>query len=237
MDSWQKLIRILNHEIMNSVAPITSLSSTISRFYHSGKEQTSPGSITPRIISDTIKGLNIIEDHGNALIHFVESYRSLTQLPKPEFIRVDLIEFFERITILVNSNYDSEAEAEKAKPLITSEVKPLDLTLMADDKLLARVFLNLIKNSTESFNSFSHDNRISLKGFKNLDGRVVLIVQDNGPGMDAETVEKIFVPFFTTKESGSGIGLSLSRQIIRLHNGVISCDSTPGIGTIITMIF
>ena len=93
MDSWQKLIRILNHEIMNSVAPITSLSSTISRYYLSGKEQISPGLITPKIISDTIKGLNIIEDHGNDLIHFVESYRSLTQLPKPEFMRVDIANF------------------------------------------------------------------------------------------------------------------------------------------------
>lgn len=237
MDSWQKLIRILNHEIMNSVAPITSLSSTISRYYLSGKEQTSPGLITPRIISDTIKGLNIIEDHGNDLIHFVESYRSLTQLPKPEFIRVDISEFFERITILVNSNYDSGLENGKAKPLITSDVNPFDLTLMADDKLLARVFLNLIKNSTESFKNSSSENKISLRGLKNLDGRVVLIVQDNGTGMDAETAEKIFIPFFTTKETGSGIGLSLSRQIIRLHNGVISCDSTPGVGTIITMIF
>lgn len=237
MDSWQKLIRILNHEIMNSVAPITSLSSTISKFYLSGKKQTDPESVTPRMISDTIKGLNIIEDHGNALIHFVESYRSLTQLPKPEFIRVNISEFFERITILVNSNYDSVTENEKTKPLIASEVKPVDLTLMADDKLLARVFINLIKNSTESFNTSSPENIISLKGFKNMDGRVVLIVQDNGPGMDSETVEKIFIPFFTTKESGSGIGLSLSRQIIRLHNGIITCDSTPGVGTIVTMTF
>jgi PAS domain S-box-containing protein len=237
IDSLQKLIRILNHEIMNSVAPITSLSSTISRFYMSGKKQASPDLITPKMISDTIKGLNIIEDHGNGLIHFVESYRSLTQLPKPEFIKVNISEFFERITILVNSNYDSESEISRIRPEITASVIPEDLTLMADDKLLARVFLNLIKNSTEAFSKTSIENKISLMGTKNYDGRIVLTVQDNGPGMDAETVEKIFIPFFTTKESGSGIGLSLSRQIIRLHNGIISCDSTPGAGTIITMIF
>ena len=100
MDSWQKLIRILNHEIMNSVAPITSLSSTLSGFYKSGEDHKSPEHITPKIISDTIRGLDIIEDHGKGLIRFVESYRSLTQLPKPEFIRVNVMEFFERITIL-----------------------------------------------------------------------------------------------------------------------------------------
>ncbi len=244
MDSWQKLIRILNHEIMNSVAPITSLSSTISGFYREGEDQRSPDLITPRIISDTIRGLNIIEDHGKGLIHFVESYRSLTQLPKPEFTRVNIREFFERITILVNSYYDSEGEKNKIRPVITARVIPGDLTLMADDKLLAQVFLNVVKNSIEAFriSENNHDvslphNKISLAGLRNSEGRIILTVQDNGPGMDAETVEKIFVPFFTTKESGSGIGLSLSRQIIRIHNGNISCDSVPGVGTTISMIF
>jgi two-component system nitrogen regulation sensor histidine kinase NtrY len=237
MDSWQKLIRILNHEIMNSVAPITSLSSTISSFYKEGEEQRSPEVITPKIISDTIRGLNIIEDHGKGLIHFVESYRSLTQLPKPEFIRVNIREFFERITILVNSYYDSEDETNAMNQIIKTNVDPEDLTLMADDKLLAQVFINVIKNSIEAFGKISEGDEILLNGNRNPDGRVVLSVQDNGPGMDTETVEKIFVPFFTTKESGSGIGLSLSRQIIRLHNGNITCDSTPGSGTTVTMIF
>jgi len=237
MDSWQKLIRILNHEIMNSVAPITSLSSTLSGFYMSGGEQRSPDRITPRIISDTIRGLNIIEDHGKGLIRFVESYRSLTQLPKPEFTRVNIKEFFERITILINSNFDKDCDNDILRPVITTSVKPDDTTLLADDKLLAQVFINVIKNSIEAFDKNRKGNQISINAGKNPDGRIVLTVQDNGPGMDADTVEKIFVPFFTTKESGSGIGLSLSRQIIRIHNGNIACDSTPGLGTTITMIF
>jgi signal transduction histidine kinase len=95
----------------------------------------------------------------------------------------------------------------------------------------------VVKNSIEAFANVSKDGEISLTGAKSSDGRIILTVQDNGPGMDAETVEKIFVPFFTTKESGSGIGLSLSRQIIRIHNGNISCDSTPGSGTTVTIIF
>lgn len=237
MDSWQKLIRILNHEIMNSVAPITSLSSTISRFYKSGEEQVSPDLVTPRIISDTIRGLNIIEDHGRGLIRFVESYRSLTQLPKPEFIRVNIVEFFERVTILINSYIESDCDLVRNRPLITSIINPEDLTLMADDKLLAQVFINVMKNSLDVFKKTEQGDKIILKGAKTNDGRIILSVQDNGPGMDAETTEKIFIPFFTTKESGSGIGLSLSREIIRLHNGNISCYSIPGSGTKISMIF
>lgn len=237
MDSWQKLIRILNHEIMNSVAPITSLSSTISGFYKSGGDQKSPEFITPRIISDTIRGLNIIEEHGKGLIHFVESYRSLAQLPKPEFTMVKIKEFFERIMILINSGFDNDNNNNKVRPLITSSVTPDDITLVADDKLLAQVFINIAKNSIEAFGKYKEDDFISMSANRNPDGRVVLTIEDNGPGMDADTLEKIFVPFFTTKESGSGIGLSLSRQIIRIHNGNINCDSTPGHGTTVTMIF
>jgi two-component system, NtrC family, nitrogen regulation sensor histidine kinase NtrY len=236
MDSWQKLIRILNHEIMNSVAPITSLSSTLSGFYKSGEDHKSPEHITPKIISDTIRGLDIIEDHGKGLIHFVESYRSLTQLPKPEFIKVNVREFFERITILVNSYFDSENGKYLIRPEITTSVTPDDLTLIADDKLLAQVLINVVKNSLEAFVKSKYGNKISINAFRNSEGRITFTVQDNGPGMDSETVEKVFVPFFTTKESGSGIGLSLSRQIMRIHNGNITCDSIPGRGTTISLI-
>jgi nitrogen fixation/metabolism regulation signal transduction histidine kinase len=174
MDSWQKLIRILNHEIMNSVAPITSLSSTLSGFYKSGEDQTSPDKITPRIISDTIRGLNIIEDHGKGLIHFVESYRSLTQLPKPEFTRVNIKEFFERIMILVNSGFDTDNDKYEVRPLITSSVTHDEIALVADDKLLAQVFINVVKNSIEAFGNCKEDDFISLNADRDTDGRVVL---------------------------------------------------------------
>jgi two-component system nitrogen regulation sensor histidine kinase NtrY len=237
MDSWQKLIRILNHEIMNSVAPITSLSSTLSGFYKSKGDEKDPDLITRKIISDTIRGLSIIEEHGKGLIKFVESYRSLTQLPNPEFTRVNIKELFERVTILVNCNLDSYVSNSMVRPAITTIVKPANLTLMADDKLLAQVFINLIKNSVEAFENNKTDDEIAINAFKNPDGRIIITIKDNGPGMDADTLEKIFIPFFTTKESGTGIGLSLSKQIMRLHNGNITCDSIPGGGSIFTLIF
>jgi signal transduction histidine kinase len=236
MDSWQKLIRILNHEIMNSIAPITSLSSTISGFYKSGESERVPEHITKKIISDTIRGLSIIEEHGKGLISFVDSYRSLTQLPKPEFINVNIEEFFERITIIINSYLDSEEDKNDIRPVITTSVTPANLTLMADDKLLAQVFINVVKNAIEAFGERNKMNEIAIDASRNDEGRVIITVKDNGPGMDAEILEKIFVPFFTTKESGSGIGLSLSRQIMRIHNGNITSDSIPGEGTTITLI-
>jgi signal transduction histidine kinase len=110
------------------------------------------------------------------------------------------------------------------------------MTLVADDKLLAQVFINIVKNSIEAFDKSKEGNKISINAARNTEGRIIFTVQDNGPGMDAETLEKIFVPFFTTKETGSGIGLSLSRQIMRIHNGNITCDSIPGKGTTVTLI-
>jgi two-component system nitrogen regulation sensor histidine kinase NtrY len=236
-DSWQKLIRILNHEIMNSVAPITSLSSTLSSYYKSGEDQTDRNLITSKIISDTIRGLGIIEEHGKGLIKFVESYRSLTQLPKPEFTRINIREFLERVTILSNSYLDSENFKEENRPTIMTEVKPEGLTMMADDKLLAQVFINIVKNSAEAFDIHRTDNKIVINVFRDPDGKITMTVNDNGPGMEADVLEKIFIPFFTTKESGSGIGLSLSRQIMRLHNGNIMCDSIPGEGSTFTLTF
>ncbi|HVN59326.1 MAG TPA: ATP-binding protein [Bacteroidales bacterium] len=234
MDSWQKLISILNHEIMNSVTPITSLSSTISGFYKKDGKEIDPASVTPRIISDTVKGLNIIEEHGSGLIKFVESYRSLTRLPKPEFAEINLKEFLERVLILANSFFTSELEGER--PEIVIEVDPDELSMLADEKLLARVLLNLIKNSTEAFTKPS-GNLISIRATCNIDGRPVIMLKDNGPGMEPEILEKIFVPFYTTKDTGSGIGLSLSRQILRMHNASISCDSKPGEGASFIMNF
>lgn len=236
LDSWQKLIRILNHEIMNTVAPITSLSTTLSGFYKTQGEEVSPGKVTAKMISDTVRGLSIIEEHGKGLINFAESYRSLTQLPKPEFALIDVEEFFERITILANSYLESVLQEQQVKPVISTGVEPSGMKLLADDKLLAQVLINLIRNSVEAFNKGRTDNKITVQAVQRSDSRILITVTDNGPGMDTDILEKIFIPFFTTKESGSGIGLSLSRQIISLHNGTLTCDSAPNQGTAMSII-
>ena len=237
IDSWQKLIRILNHEIMNSVTPITSLSSTILGFYKTQEGNKTPALITQKNVEDTVRGLNIIGEHGKGLVKFVNSYRSLVRLPKPEFKEFRLGEFFERVVILASSDLVQVRNETELKPEIITSVTPPDLSLLADDKLIARVLINLIKNSAEAMVGNSGFYRIEVTGSRNSDGRVVITVRDNGKGMDQDVMEKIFFPFFTTKESGSGIGLSLSRQIMRLHNGTITCLSTPGTGAIFTLVF
>ena len=132
-----------------------------------------------------------------------------------------------RITILVNSNFDSDSDRNEIRPVITSSVTPDDLTLVADDKLLAQVFINVVKNSIEAFGKCRKGDEISINAVKNPDGRIVLTVKDNGPGMDADTLEKIFVPFFTTKESGSGIGLSLHVRLCGFITGILPVIPSP----------
>lgn len=236
LESWQKLIRILNHEIMNSVTPITSLSSTLLGMYQDTNGKILPEAPDSSTVADTVRGLNIIGEHGKGLIRFVESYRTLTRLPDPDFSVITLSGFFESISILANSQFESEFSEAGRRPLLKTILKPEDLTLVADEKLLTRVMLNLIRNSAEAFKN-SEGNIIEISGSLSSEGRVIITVMDNGPGIEKEIADKLFIPFFTTKENGSGIGLSLSRQIMSLHNGSINCDSEPGKWTRFTLEF
>ena len=228
IESWQKLIRILNHEIMNSVAPITSLSSTISGFYKEGEKQKKAEMIDEKTISKTLKGLTVIEEHGRGLINFVDSYRSLTKLPelKPEELKIK--DIFESLTILAAS-----LRQEKYPDLdlsLNTKVEPDDLVICADESLLTRVLFNMVKNSMEAMEGIGRPG-ISLEAGRNTAGKNIIRIIDNGQGMNDELKERIFIPFFTTREKGSGIGLSLSRQIINMHKGNITVKSSPGKGT------
>ena len=228
IDSWQKLIRILNHEIMNSVAPITSLSSTISGFYKDSGKQKASSEINEKTISNTIKGLEVIEEHGKGLISFVNSYRNLTRLPdlKPKELSVKNI--FESVSILVKSLKEENYPELDIK--ISMSVDPDDLIVCADEDLFTRVVFNLVKNSVEALEE-TEEPVIELTAETNSTGNVIMRVIDNGPGMNEELLERIFIPFFTTREEGNGIGLSLARQIINMHKGSITVKSAPGTGT------
>lgn len=228
IESWQKLIRILNHEIMNSVAPITSLSSTISGYYKEDGRKKEPGNIDEKTISNTLKGLSIIEEHGKGLINFVDSYRSLTKMPEIKPVELPVKDIFESIIILAAS-----LKEEKYPDLnlsLNNTVEPEDLVICADENLITRVLFNLVKNAMEAIED-TQDPSVELHAEQSRDGKVIIKVSDNGHGIDEDLVEKVFVPFFTTKEKGSGIGLSLSRQIINMHKGNISVKSSPGQGT------
>lgn len=230
LDSWMKLIRVLMHEIMNSIAPITSLSGSLSKLYTVGDREIEPAEIDEKTIQTTVRGLNVIGEQGNGLIRFVESYRKLTRLPKPDkkLFKAELL--ITRIKVL----YFSLENNEKAK--LTVSINPPDLELFADEDLIAQVLLNLVKNAVEAV-SGKELGSIHVTVAFGANKRPEICVADNGPGIPREILEQIFVPFFTTREKGSGIGLSLSRQIMRLHGGSLQVRSVPEKETIFTMGF
>jgi len=228
IESWQKLIRILNHEIMNSVAPITSLSSTISGFYKEGGKQKRVESLDDKTIGNTLKGLAVIEEHGRGLMNFVDSYRSLTKLPelKPEELYIK--DIFESVIILAASLIEEKYHDTNIS--ITTSVDPDNLVICADENLFTRVLFNMVKNSIEALLD-TQNPKITLEAERATTGKNTIRVIDNGQGMNEELIERIFIPFFTTREKGTGIGLSLSRQIVNMHKGSIAVKSSPGTGT------
>lgn len=216
LESWIKLIRVLTHEIMNTVAPITSLSQTILGYF----KNLDGNQPSDKIIANTIKGLEVINERGTGLIGFVETYRKLTRLPQPEKKPVNVGQLFENIITLVKHEPLNE------KVQISWELEPKDLEIYADKKQVSQVLINLVKNSLEALKN-AEDGRVVISGEINKDGRAQIVVTDNGPGITADLMDKIFIPFFTTKESGSGVGLSLSRQIMQMHGGSLTVKSVP----------
>ena len=230
-EAWQKLIRVLTHEIMNSITPIASLSSTLEIML---KGITENGNIKEELdintVMEILQALQTINKRSTGLLHFVNTYRNLTRIPKPNFKIFPVSELFKNIFLLM------EEELTASKINFITKIEPENLMVSADDQLIEQVVINLIRNSIHAL-----ENRdiptIELKAFYNKRGRVTMQVTDNGTGILPEVLDKIFIPFFTTKQSGSGIGLSLSRQILRLHNGTISAFSVPEKETVFTMTF
>jgi signal transduction histidine kinase len=219
MESWLKLIRVLTHEIMNSIAPVTSLSENLKNLYIRDGAVIKPEMVSETTIAKTAKGLEVIEQQGIGLINFVESYRKLTRLPKPELKPVNVRNLIEN-TVLLNKSLWPDIQ-------ISLQINDPDMQIAADEKLFSQVLINLLKNAAEALEDRENGN-IQIQTHRNREGKIEICIKDNGPGIPPELLEEIFVPFFTTRESGSGIGLSLSRQIIRLHGGKLTANSQPG---------
>ncbi len=232
LESWQKLIRILTHEIMNSISPISSTIKTIKGFLTNSesKKPKSVNDIGQELINDSVKGLSIIEERSDGLVDFVEKFRSLTLLPKPVFKQFSINELFESIKLLMAK------ELHKNKITLEIQVAPASLAITADKKLIEQILINLINNSIQAFDNIEN-RKIMLKAYYISDKNPIIQVVDNGKGISDENIDKIFIPFFTTKRQGSGIGLSLSLEIMRLHSGRIRVRSVPEKETIFTMEF
>jgi len=231
MEAWQKLIRVLTHEIMNSITPIASLTSTVSGLIQDtyGKKMTQK-KLKNEALEDIQQALKTIHKRSQGLLHFVDAYRNLALIPKPNFQIFPIKELFDRVRKLMQSNISENSIRLKVS------VDPETLELTADPELTEQVLINLMLNAFQAVEGRKNA-KIELNGLMDGRGRVIIQVVDNGPGIPHENLEKIFIPFFSTKEEGSGIGLSLSRQIIRLHNGSIGVHSEPNVQTIFTLRF
>jgi nitrogen fixation/metabolism regulation signal transduction histidine kinase len=229
--AWQKLIRVLTHEIMNSIAPISSLSSTIESMvkpYTTGKKEMPE--VDMEFIQEIQGALQTINKRSTGLMNFVETYRSLTKIPEPNFSVVNMNELIGHVHTLMKK------DVERKNILLESSVEPITIEVQIDEQMIEQVLINLIKNSVQALKG-RLGAKIQIRGFYNKRGRPSIQVIDNGQGILDDVIDKIFIPFFTTKHNGSGIGLSLSRQILRLHGGTITAKSTPNEETIFTMTF
>ena len=223
LDAWQKLIRILTHEIMNSVTPITSLASSIN-----GLLEDENRVLKEDEMEDIRDGIYAIQKRGEGLLHFTETYRSLTKIPPPKFQLVEAQPLLERIHILfkpVLKKYGVELSLKFPSKMVV---------FIADVELIEQVIINLLKNGIEAAREVDNP-KIEIRAIKTNEGTTIIEVEDNGNGIKEAILDNIFIPFFTTKKEGSGIGLSLSRQIMRLHKGNIAVNSVLGKGTVFTL--
>ncbi|MFT6827248.1 MAG: two-component system nitrogen regulation sensor histidine kinase NtrY [Roseivirga sp.] len=226
MESWQRLIRVLTHEIKNSVIPISTLSEVTLQLIKNEEQQYAQHNL--EAYQDIIGGLETIESRSKGLAHFVNTYDQLTKMPKPKLIAVDLSKLIHRLINLFKSDFETlgiDLKLEVAEAL----------QIEADPDLIDQVLINLLKNAMDAVKDQTV-RRINIKA--NYDGNGINVeVIDNGNGIPDEILENIFVPFYTTKQGGSGIGLSISRQIMKLHNGSLTVGSTSKVGTVFKLQF
>ena len=227
-DSWVKLIRVLTHEIMNTITPITSISESILKYFKTNNGLLALNDFNESHIQNTVKGLEVIKEQGGDLMEFVQSYRSFLSLPKPDKSLINAERLLQKVKVLMSQENSNETTS------LEVIVKPNDLELYIDEKQISQILINLSKNAIQSL--IGQDNgKVKMIAGVTKDKKKYIQVIDNGPGIPQEIMDEIFVPFFTTKDTGTGIGLSLSKQIMHLHGGNIHVTSNEH--TTFTLIF
>lgn len=228
IESWQKLIRVLTHEIKNSVIPISTLSDVILQLIKDENGQPDLNKLDAEGIEDLVGGLETIESRSKGLANFVKTYDQLTKVPKPDIAAITVNSLVNRLKSLFKADIDQQ------NIHFTVDIEE-GLEVQVDSDLIDQVLINLLKNAIEALQKVKSPT-ITIKAYSELD-KVAISISDNGSGIPDEVAENIFVPFYTTKETGSGIGLSLSRQIMRLHKGSLEVSSSSTRGTQFTLKF
>jgi len=230
LEAWQNLTRVLRHEIMNSITPISSLTSTLREILdHELIKKDHNYELKAEGAEDLREGLETIENRSKGLIKFIDAYREYTSLPQPKLKSVMVKGLIEKVAQLL------KPELKKTTVQFSTLCESEYLTVQADEEMIEQVLINLIKNAIEA-TSQTEGGRITVKGTYS-ENAVIIEVIDNGPGIIPEAIDRIFVPFFTTKKTGSGIGLALSRQIMQMHNGSLTVVSQPEVETVFSLRF
>lgn len=221
ISSWKKLIRVINHEVMNSMTPIITLTTAIRNKLTRVR--------TSEALEEAVKSAGLIGERSSGLIGFIERYKKLTGLPAPVMVRFSARELLSRIEELYR-------ESMKSLHIHLSCHSDCDIEVEADREMMEQVLINLVQNAVDALAGRDYP-EIKLSCFRESESQICISVRDNGEGIPADKLEQVFVPFFSTREKGSGIGLSLCRQILRLHRGSMEVDSQLGKGTLVTLRF
>jgi len=220
LDSYRKLISVLTHEIMNLLSPLTSVSKELYSMFRYNDLPKELSQIDETTIKAAVNGLQLINEQSNGLLNFVNNYRKISRIPQPDFITFKADEWVEQLKIA----FSGKMQENNIEFQITAEKSLKEI--IADKKLLNQVMINLINNSIDAVMEKEQERQIIIHMLKNLQNNTIISVINNGPLIQPELLEKIFVPFFTTKKNGSGIGLSISQEIMKLHKGSVIAVSS-----------
>ena len=234
LDAWQELVRVLTHEILNSITPVASLSKTSVQLLEDLTDRLSAElELSDELgdeLADIKEAVETVARRSDGLMNFVASYRKLTRLPSPQRESFSIRDLFDGLMRIMAARDDASNIA------VTTRIMPESLMLQADRAMIEQVLINLLQNASQA-NTSKATVEVSLGARLNRRGQIAIEVADNGPGIPAALVKRVFVPFFTTRRDGSGVGLALSRQIMIAHGGNISAGRAPAGGALITLIF
>lgn len=232
LDSWRKLVRVLTHEIMNTAIPISTLAGVTNQFlFNADGKEKDLALLNQEDQNDLRHSLKTIEKRSKGMVEFVQATKSYTNMPIPNFEQINLRHIVESVISLLKPSFEDRGIRVK----LESDTHIPEMKL--DAKLIEQLLINIIKNSTEAFEE-KDDLKVNISiTVLHSQNKIVLEISDNGPGIDPDIMDTVFVPFYTTKKEGSGIGLSLSKQIMRLHGGSIQLSSELDKGTEVKLIF
>ena len=224
IEAWYKLIRILTHEVMNSITPLSSLTETVLMLLQEKDGSAKDiSAVSNEHLEDIRSSLKTIQGRSEGILEFVDAYRRLTNIPHPEFEPMSILEAVKDVRELLKADLD------KRQINVSIDISPENLSIQADNNLIQQVLINLITNSMYALEG-TNNPRIDIRAEVDKSHTFVEVI-DNGKGIEKEKIDKIFIPFYSTREGGSGIGLSLSKQIVHLHHGRLKVRSSPGKGT------